>query len=32
LLHERAPTGLDLDDDGLSELLSDGATLLQGRD
>jgi hypothetical protein len=30
LLHERAPTGLDLDDDGLSELLSDGATLLQG--
>jgi hypothetical protein len=30
LLHERAPTGLDLDDDRLSELLSDGATLLQG--
>jgi len=30
LLHERAPTGLDLDDDRLAELLSDGATLLQG--
>jgi superfamily II DNA or RNA helicase len=30
LLHERAPTGLDLDDDLLAELLSDGATLLQG--
>jgi superfamily II DNA or RNA helicase len=30
LLHERAPTGLDLDDDMLAELLSDGATLLQG--
>jgi superfamily II DNA or RNA helicase len=30
LLHERAPTGLDLDDDLLAELLADGATLLQG--
>ena len=30
LLHERAPTGLELDDDLLAELLSDGATLLQG--
>ncbi len=30
LLHERAPTGLGLDDDLLGELLADGATLLQG--
>jgi superfamily II DNA or RNA helicase len=30
LLRERAPTGLDLDDDLLGELLADGATLLQG--
>jgi superfamily II DNA or RNA helicase len=30
LLHQRAPTGLDLDDDLVAQLLSDGATLLQG--
>ena len=30
LLHQRAPTALDLDDDLLGELLADGATLLQG--
>jgi superfamily II DNA or RNA helicase len=30
LLRERAPTGLGLDEDLLGELLSDGATLLQG--
>lgn len=30
LLHQRAPTGLDLDEDLLGELLTDGAGLLQG--
>ena len=30
LLHERAPTGLDLDEDRLAELLAEGATILQG--
>ncbi len=30
LLHERAPVGLDLDDDLLAELLADGATGLKG--
>ncbi|MCU1493054.1 MAG: SNF2-related protein [Acidimicrobiaceae bacterium] len=30
LLHERAPTGLDLDENLLAELLSDSATFLQG--
>ncbi|MGH2930605.1 MAG: SNF2 helicase-associated domain-containing protein, partial [Solirubrobacteraceae bacterium] len=30
MLHERAPTGLDLDDDLLAELLADGASLLTG--
>jgi len=30
LLHERAPSGLELSEDLLAELLADGATLLQG--
>ena len=30
LLHQRAPTGLDLDEQMLAELLAEGSTLLQG--